>query len=369
MLRCFRGARERPHALQSKGYNIFQSLKVTFATTTSRIVGTRIFNARDWIDKVAPSLHTFLAQKKHLLVPNKFKVPHGDPQWPQKAWGYRLGLYCKMLRARRSSGKSLPLFALEELEALGFPWTMWQYKWDLLVLPSLIRFREINGHCDVPWNFVVPEGDNAWPKCLWGLKLGYLVRGIKHSNTYRAQVERSHEILMDIGFSTQRWDTRMWDNKIFPALKAFKREFGHCNVPNYFIVPNESPWPEATRGLRLGKVIINIHSVGNYERMTSRDKEKLKELGVVWSQFDDRWTNRILPALRTFRQLHQSGWVPASFVVPHEEPWPKASYGLRLGNTFRNVRYYDAFSSYVERDREQLNEIKIDFKVDMKSAR
>ncbi|ETL43933.1 hypothetical protein L916_05636 [Phytophthora nicotianae] len=371
MLRAFLAVRAslvcRPQTAIGTKAGTIRCAAISSTSRPTKSVPIYLYNARAWVETIAPSLQTFLTLEKHLLVPLRFTVPHGDPKWPEKTWGYPLGLYCKNLRALKQQGKSLPFFTVDDLETLDFPWDMRQRKWDVLVLPALKKFSKINGHCDVPAKYVVPAGDAEWPKVLWGFKLGQTVMSVKYAGTYKAQREGSHEELERIGFSMQSWRIRMWETKIFPALEAFKREFGHCNVNFNFVVPNDEKWPKATRGMRLGATVANIRCRGNYDDMTERDKDKLEAIGFTWSPEDDRWTYKIMPALETFQQVYRSGWVPVDFVVPNEEPWPEASRGLRLGNTFMKIRHTGAYSSYVERDRERLDELGIDFNADITS--
>ncbi|GMF39727.1 unnamed protein product [Phytophthora fragariaefolia] len=296
------------------------------------------------------------------MVPLKFVIPYGDPKYPAEAWGYPLGMHCKNLRVLKQQGKELPFFALNDLEALDFPWDMRQHKWEVLVLPSLQKYHELHGHSDVPGSFVVPSDDERWPKVLWGFRLGQTIMSMKYADTYKAQREASEKELEKIQFSTLRWRERMWDSKIFPALVAFKREFGHCNVNFNFVVPNAPKWPKPTRGLRLGATVANMRCRGNYEDMAERDKDKLKEIGFVWNPEDDRWSYIIMPALEVYCSLFNTGWVPVDFVVPDEEPWPEITRGLRLGNIFMKVRHTGAYSSYVERDGDRLGALGIDFK-------
>ncbi|KAG6572559.1 uncharacterized protein IUM83_18990 [Phytophthora cinnamomi] len=327
-----------------------------------RVCRIDLWSARTWVEKVAPSLESFLATETHLMVPLKFVVPYGDPNYPVEAWGYPLGMHCKNLRVLRQQGKKLPFFTLNDLEALDFPWDMRQHKWEVLVLPSLQTYYEINGHSDVPSAFVVPTDDDRWAKVLWGFRLGQTIMSVRYADTYRAQRDASEEELEKIEFSTLRWRERMWDTKIFPALAAFKKEFGHCNVTFNFVVPHTSKWPRLTRGLRLGATVANMRCRGNYDDMAERDKDKLKEVGFVWNPEDDRWTYRIMPALEAYCEIHGHGWVPVDFVVPNEEPWPEDTRGLRLGNIFMKVRHTGAYSSYVERDSDRLQTLGIDFK-------
>ncbi|EGZ22490.1 hypothetical protein PHYSODRAFT_445515, partial [Phytophthora sojae] len=52
----------------------------------------------------------------------------------------------------------------EELERIDFVWNASQYKWDHIVLPSLQRFYEVHRHSDIPRDFIVPTGDDSWPR-------------------------------------------------------------------------------------------------------------------------------------------------------------------------------------------------------------
>ncbi|KAG1702436.1 hypothetical protein DVH05_009386 [Phytophthora capsici] len=341
----------------------------TSSTTPSHANGKiNMYNARQWVETIAPSLETFLALEKHLLVPHKFVVPYGDPAWPEKTWGYPLGVYCKNLRSLRHQGKNLPFFAIEDLEAIKFPWDMRQHKFDVFVLPGLKTYFQINEHCDMPTSFVVPVGDEAWPKILWGFKLGQTVMGMTYGDSYRVQRERAADELDKIGYSTQSWKIRQWEMKILPALETFQREFEHCNVNFNFVVPKSKEWPKAAWGIRLGAIVANMRCRKNYVDLAERDKDKLEAIGFIWSPDEHKWTDVIMPALETYHALYGTGWVSNNFVVPDEEPWPEATRGLRLGNIFMKIRHTGAYSTFVERDREHLDAIGFDFNVDFFEA-
>jgi hypothetical protein len=325
------------------------------------IARINLYEAKTWVQKIVPSLEVFLEKHKHLMIPTKFVVPYGDTDYPEEAWGYPLGTHCRNLRSLKQSKKKLPFFAVDDLEALNFPWNMRQCKWDVLVLPSLQRHYALNGHSDIPTRFVVPEGDERWPEHLWGFKLGATLTTIKYADTFKAQRESSQHELDNIGFSLLGWRERMWEERILPALQTFSREFGHCNVHFNFVVPDDDKWPEAARRLRLGATVANMRCRGNYEDMADRDEAKLKAISFVWSPEDERWTTKVLPAFERFSEIHGSGWVPVDFVVPYEGTWPEELQGLRLGNIFMKIRHTGAYSSFVERDRERLEEIGVDF--------
>ncbi|OWZ12238.1 hypothetical protein PHMEG_00014635 [Phytophthora megakarya] len=365
MLRAFLAGRgslvRRLHATPVNISSFIRCASESSPVLFERCARINLHSARTWVEKVAPSLQTFLELEQHLMISLKFVVPYGDPKWPQEAWGYPLGMHCRNLRVLKQQRKTLPFFAIDDLETLNFPWDLRQCKWDVLVLPSLKRYYEIEGDSDVPSVFVVPTGDDNWPRLLWGFKLGQTVTSMRYADAYRAQRERSYDELEEINFSTRSWRARMWETKILPALVAFKQEFGHCNVHFHFIVPEDEKWPKATRGLRLGPTVANMRSRDNYDDLVKRDKDKLKEIGFCWNPEDERWTNKIMPALETYQQVYGSGWISAGFVVPNEEPWPEESRGMKLGSIFMKVRHTGAYSSYVERDKKRLDALGISF--------
>ncbi|EGZ22468.1 hypothetical protein PHYSODRAFT_490736, partial [Phytophthora sojae] len=59
----------------------------------------------------------------------------------------------------------------EELDKLGFAVNVTHFKWDHIILPGLRQYWKMHGHVDVPQAFVVPAGDEAWPKL--GLPAGH----------------------------------------------------------------------------------------------------------------------------------------------------------------------------------------------------
>ncbi|KAG7384829.1 hypothetical protein PHYBOEH_009307 [Phytophthora boehmeriae] len=299
------------------------------------------------------------------MVPVKFVVPSGDPQWPRETWGYPLGPHTKHLRMLKNTKKALPSFAITDLQTLNFPWHVRQYKWDVMVLPALRKYYELHGNTKVAMGYVVPKDDEAWPKHLRGLGLGKTVASIKYADAFAPQRLADREELERLEFSTElKWRReRTWSDRILPALTVFRRQFGHCNVHFNFVVPDSPEWPKVAQGMRLGATVANIRSKGNYEDLADRDKDKLKAIDFVWSPEEERWKDKILPALETYAKVNGHGWVPVDFVVPDEEPWSEQARGLRLGNVFMKIRHTGAYASYVEKDRDRLQAIGIDFTI------
>ncbi|KAE9222273.1 hypothetical protein PF005_g6750 [Phytophthora fragariae] len=117
-----------------------------------------------WEQKILAALRTYKQLNGHLLVPRPFVVPSGDARWPVVTWGYKLGIAGNNLRMRSKSKARESTEMEEELERLDFVYDFYQFKWDRIVLPALREFYRVHGHTDVPHDFIVPIGDEAWPK-------------------------------------------------------------------------------------------------------------------------------------------------------------------------------------------------------------
>jgi hypothetical protein len=312
-----------------------------------------LFSAAAWTTAVKPAYLTFLALNKHLMVPVKFVVPSGDDAWPEAAWGYALGKHAAWLRKQWREGRQeIKPEQLKELEEMQFAWDRSQYKWDHFILPALRRFYELNRHTDVLQEFRVPKGDSKWPDRLWGQKLGVQVSSIRSQGHFAKQVRAEAEELERIKFchDSTIYD-RDWREKLIPALEVFQQEFGNCNVGLNFRVPSSSPWPRAAWKMHLGNAVsaIRCGQLG-----VGRDHRELDELGFVWNDSEHEWSERILPALKAYREIEDHCRVPIGFVVPSRKPWPEQAWGLRLGGSVSRIRIVNAYSAQVSRDSSQL---------------
>ncbi|KAG3049460.1 hypothetical protein PI125_g26578 [Phytophthora idaei] len=123
---------------------------------------------------------------------------------------------------------------IEGLEKIGFVQDASQFKWDHYVLPSLRQFEKLYGSMDVPKHFVVPEGDEAWPRVAWGRRLGFVVAAMRSGKVYASQMAESKEQLEKLEFCTTSIAEHDWTEKILPSPKTYRREFGHCIVRSNF---------------------------------------------------------------------------------------------------------------------------------------
>ncbi|KAE8970780.1 hypothetical protein PF006_g26720 [Phytophthora fragariae] len=225
-----------------------------------------------WEEKMLVALRAYKEINGDTLVPRPFVIPSGDARWPRVAWGYALGRGVNTLRL----------------------------KWDEIIMPALRHFYAVNGHTDVPWTFVVPDGDDAWPRLSWNWSLGFTVRHVRTKNAYARQVKESKEELMEMNLCFEMMIAeRDWNEKILPALKVFRQLHHHCLVGRPFKVPHAAPWPEEAWGLRLGTTVNRIRAGKNYVELAARDKDILNEIGFAWDHDLSIWNERIIPALQT----------------------------------------------------------------------
>ena len=65
---------------------------------------------------------------------------------------------------------------------------------------------------------------------------------------------------------------------------------------------------------------------------------ELNELGFVWERLQPEW-NIVLEALIIYSNIYGNVLVPSAFIVPHNDnAWPKATWGIRLGNCVHRIR-------------------------------
>lgn len=330
------------------------------------------YKAFYWRATVLASLTTYKSVYGDLYVPRSFTVPHESP-WPVQAWGHPLGRIVNTLRshAKRSTNnhdeaKALCDVQREALEQIDFVWDVMEHRWTTRFLPSLQRYYAIYGHSDVPQKFIVPGPDsedpddfNPWadlPHC-HGYPLGAAVNRLRCGESFTVQLERDYDKLVAIEFPFSSFDIN-WNGKVLPALEAFFEVYGHINVGQYFVVPvNDPQWPQATWGTRLGFIVQNIRSRGDFFPQLMRDSDRLEEIGFVWNLAEVKWRHMVMPALEAFVEVNDHANVPPNFTVPSNAPWPEAAYNLRLGRIVAMDSARQRFASYIELDQKRLEDL------------
>ncbi|KAE8984476.1 hypothetical protein PR002_g22932 [Phytophthora rubi] len=316
-----------------------------------------------WEEKMLAALRAYKEINGDALVPQSFVVPSGDARWPRVAWGYALGHAVRYLRLKAGKHKISPRMDTE-LKEINFAQSTLQFQWDEIIMPALRHFYQVHGHTDVPCTFVVPDGDDAWPRLSWNWPLGVTVHRIRIDNAYARQVTESKEELKEMKICYEMtMPEREWNEKILPALKIFHQLHHHCLVGRSFKVPHAAPWPEEAWDLRLGTIVNGIRTGSNYVELAARDKDILNEIGFAWDHDVSIWNERIIPALQTYVAEFKTCRMSKSFVVPACEPWPKSAWNMALGTQVYNMKYRGCYFSCIGRDIDRLKVLGFSFEL------
>ncbi|KAL4147560.1 hypothetical protein PRNP1_011316 [Phytophthora ramorum] len=320
---------------------------------------------------LASALRVFYAQNEHFLVPYTFQVPSDeapqsvDFQWPEETRGLNLGREIrKFVDISRANDSPEMLAVRRQLDAVGFPeirdWK--RFQWEQVSLSALKRFKELQGDLLVPRKFVVPEGDRQWPRATWGLKLG------SHVNFLR---QKRHKLMQDqvrdlddIGFV---WVVAgyLWGELFMPALRRYRELYGHCEVPQSFVVGEDGgdernepdKWLERLKAYRLGAMVNRIRAVSAFTEYVDRDRKELDELGFHLYSNDHKWQETILPAFEMYHRVYGNCNIDTVFIVPEKEPWPQSTWGMRLGFIAQNIRNRGDFFRQIAQDFDKLEGI------------
>jgi len=171
-----------------------------------------------------------------------------------------LGCWVSNLRKRKKRGELAEDIILV-LDGLGFCWVRkatWRQR-----IHDLKAFKKKHGHCMVPFRYPPNPFLGRWVK---------FVRNAKNQGILTEDKVLSLDAL---GFS---WVVKPhgipvpWKQRI-NYLKAFKKEYGHCNVPRRY-QPN----------LALGKWVSNLRQRKKRGKLTEDKILNLDALGFCWSR-------------------------------------------------------------------------------------
>ena len=137
---------------------------------------------------------------------------------------------------------------------------------------QLIDFIDEFGHCNVPVKYSVDPSLGQW--CI-NTRCAY--KKIQQGQTTdRILTQDQIERLEEIGF---KWNAHETFEQRCHDLKAFKSQFGHCNVPwKYSVDPSLGQWCSTTR------CAYNKIQQGKTPKrnLTQDQMERLEEIGFKW---------------------------------------------------------------------------------------
>jgi len=173
--------------------------------------------------------------------------------------------------ASQRQNKDMSFERKKKLDDINFIWNKHEAQWEENY-QALKKYKKDFGNCEVVKTYITPNG----------ISLGTWVVNLR--NTPKAiQADRKNK-LSDLGFV---WDPleKNWDDA-FDALKAYKAEFGNCDVSLRY---------KTSKGFALGKWVSHQRSNLSPER-----KKRLDSIGFVWNQFEQSW-NDGFDALKAFK--------------------------------------------------------------------
>jgi Helicase associated domain len=231
------------------------------------------------------------------------------------------------------------------------------------ILESIAIFKEIFGDLDIPIKFEVP-GQDLWPSHLHGLRLGKRLEKLLSSpDFFELHPDKVNE-LKKIGLQPSSKSLVDEWSMLCQSLRVYKQIYGDVRVPSKFVIPDEHPWPRLSRNMKLGARIASIRSAGRYVKDHPERKVDLDELGFEWrlrdhthrQQVEEDNFDNVYDALAQYKVLVDDNLhVPSDFQVPEEDPWPKHTWGLRLGLHVESIRSRDKIvAGRVDRE-EKLN--------------
>ena len=211
----------------------------------------------------------------------EFKSTHGHcrvpTDWTENA---RLGRWVVVQRKKQ---KTLGERRVRDLESIGFVWNPIDDQWEQQ-FTALKGYKAKHGHCNVP----------ATRKRELDRELGRWCahqRVLKRSNKLNAERIRRLEVL---GFIFEPIASS-WE-EMFAALMAYKRLYGHCNVPQ-----------TDAHNSRLASWVAGQHT--RRSNLTSDQTAKLEAMGFVWNPVDAYW-NEKFSELARYKATHGDCRVP-----------------------------------------------------------
>lgn len=182
----------------------------------------------------------------------KFQLLHGHCRVSEHSGpDIALGHWVSRMRARRGQ---MPKVREERLDQIGFAWSPFETAWDQK-FRELSEFKTQHGHCNVPLAYAENPSLGVW---LANQRAKYSRGALRPE---REKILSALGLTWDM--AEEQWQRRMVE------LRAFRRRFGHCNVP--------SCWKE---NRELARWVTKVRS-----RKDRQPRERIKcldDLGFEW---------------------------------------------------------------------------------------
>lgn len=266
-----------------------------------------------------------------LLVPAVYRVPVNSKteDWPAAVWDMNLGSIVGSIR-----GGDCHLAIRSKLQEMGFDYTNQKIEYgDDSVRLAMRAYKELHDNLRIPPEFVIPS-TVMWPREIWGMKFGLLVRNIRRGRSYTSMREELEAMGLDYTLHHKYFGKEL----VLTALNHYKEIHGDLNVKVSFCVPVDGKregWPEEVWGMKLGSTVSSIRGGKCY--VNSR-----KDFENVGFNYDKQKVHYgasvVMIAMQQYVSMHGNFSVPVRFCVPFDSTvWPAVTWGMKLGVLRRNM--------------------------------
>jgi hypothetical protein len=187
----------------------------------------------------------------------EYKKKHGDCNVPQH-WAENKQLARWVLTQRNCyRDEKISHDRIKRLEDIGFIWNPFESQWEEM-FNALKEYKGNHGHCNIPQQWAENKRLAGW--------VG------KQRQDYRKEKLNKDQInlLKEIGFVWEPRDIN-WE-EMFDALREFKKNHGHCNVP--------SGW---SGNQRLANWVAVQRQFYRKEKLSKDQIKRLEDIGFVWN--------------------------------------------------------------------------------------
>ncbi len=158
-----------------KKYNLKHTM-ITTVTQTGTDLNELGSNQSDLVlNRILKTLETYKKTQNNVHVESDFIIPYQDMRFLPDVWGLKLGLVVQNIRLHEYLSEHK-----EKFVKLGLSYVYTGND----ITEALRIYRDEHKNLNIPRNYMVPFNNNKYPKQLWGLKLGKVVRNIRTRNAY-----------------------------------------------------------------------------------------------------------------------------------------------------------------------------------------
>lgn len=239
--------------------------------------------------------------------------------------GYGLGAWLARQRSEFKKGKCTPEH-IRLLECIDIVWDVHDTAWEA-AYQHLTHYRNVNGHCNVPANYVTQDTNYSLGQWLNEQRHAY------NKNSYPAErLHRMNELGVVWSILDKNWDEG------FGRLKNFISDVGHSNVPTYY---------ETSDGFPLGLWLHRKRQSHRKGKLAVERFHLLDDLGVTWNVKETNW-QAWFDLLRRYHQVNGHCNVPENYLTDD---------GHKLGVWLMSQRAAFSKGSYARDRLEQMNSL------------